>query len=446
MLTRPDRPRGRGRRLASPPVATRARELGIPLEQPASVNDPEHRGADRPGRAIGARHPDRVRLRRPHQGAAAVRARDPERPSLAASPLARGGAGGAGDHGRRRADRRLDHAPDRGPRQRARVPCRAPRRSVPTTATARSRRALPQHRRRAAAAGARGGSRPSSSSPRRASPTRRRSPPRIGCSIRPGRRPSSSGWCVRCTRTSEPAWRWPTGRCSASTGPRWSMLGRPVEDASGGSVAAPAESIGAGVVVRDGRLLLDCSPGVLELIEVQPPGGRAMDAAVLPARSRAARAPVAAHVLRHADSRHAASGRVRARAAVALSGITPAQASQRVVLLVVQRAARCGPWPRPRRSGIARTAVAFSSLSLGGRTSRQRPRHDVLDDRLEGRQLLGRVGHAPCRSQEHHRAIVGRVVHRRARQHQPVDQRHRQARRRAGGERAKGAARHRAVQ
>jgi methionyl-tRNA formyltransferase len=39
VLTRPDRPRGRGRRLASPPVAERARELGLALEQPDSVND-----------------------------------------------------------------------------------------------------------------------------------------------------------------------------------------------------------------------------------------------------------------------------------------------------------------------------------------------------------------------------------------------------------------------
>ncbi|MFZ0043226.1 MAG: methionyl-tRNA formyltransferase [Solirubrobacteraceae bacterium] len=39
VVTRPDRPRGRGRRLASPPVADAARELGIALDQPASVND-----------------------------------------------------------------------------------------------------------------------------------------------------------------------------------------------------------------------------------------------------------------------------------------------------------------------------------------------------------------------------------------------------------------------
>jgi len=41
-----------------------------------------------------------------------------------------------------------------------------------------------------------------------------------------------------------------------------------------GSSAQP----GAGPSVRDGRLLLDCSPGLLELLVVQPPGGRAMDA------------------------------------------------------------------------------------------------------------------------------------------------------------------------
>ena len=39
VVTRPDRPRGRGRRLAAPPVAEVARELGIAFEQPASVND-----------------------------------------------------------------------------------------------------------------------------------------------------------------------------------------------------------------------------------------------------------------------------------------------------------------------------------------------------------------------------------------------------------------------
>jgi methionyl-tRNA formyltransferase len=39
VITRPDRPRGRGRRLAAPPVAQAARELGLPLAQPPTVND-----------------------------------------------------------------------------------------------------------------------------------------------------------------------------------------------------------------------------------------------------------------------------------------------------------------------------------------------------------------------------------------------------------------------
>ncbi|HST57015.1 MAG TPA: methionyl-tRNA formyltransferase [Solirubrobacteraceae bacterium] len=39
VLTRPDRPKGRGRKLASPPVAEVARRLGIELGQPESVND-----------------------------------------------------------------------------------------------------------------------------------------------------------------------------------------------------------------------------------------------------------------------------------------------------------------------------------------------------------------------------------------------------------------------
>jgi methionyl-tRNA formyltransferase len=54
VLTRPDRPSGRGRRLAAPPVADAARELGIELHQPESVNG---EGA----RALIARHrPDAV--------------------------------------------------------------------------------------------------------------------------------------------------------------------------------------------------------------------------------------------------------------------------------------------------------------------------------------------------------------------------------------------------
>jgi methionyl-tRNA formyltransferase len=54
VVTRPDAPKGRGRALSPPPVAVRARELGLELDQPASVNDET-------GRAhIAAAQPDVV--------------------------------------------------------------------------------------------------------------------------------------------------------------------------------------------------------------------------------------------------------------------------------------------------------------------------------------------------------------------------------------------------
>ena len=39
VVTRPDRPRGRGRRLAPPPVAEAARAMGIEVAQPEHIND-----------------------------------------------------------------------------------------------------------------------------------------------------------------------------------------------------------------------------------------------------------------------------------------------------------------------------------------------------------------------------------------------------------------------
>jgi methionyl-tRNA formyltransferase len=43
VITRPDRPRGRGRKLALPPVASAAQALSLPLAQPQRVNDEEAR-------------------------------------------------------------------------------------------------------------------------------------------------------------------------------------------------------------------------------------------------------------------------------------------------------------------------------------------------------------------------------------------------------------------
>jgi methionyl-tRNA formyltransferase len=54
VVTRPDRPAGRGRKLVAPPVAVAARELGLPLEQPESVNEETARAA------IAAARPDVV--------------------------------------------------------------------------------------------------------------------------------------------------------------------------------------------------------------------------------------------------------------------------------------------------------------------------------------------------------------------------------------------------
>jgi len=54
VVTRPDRPRGRGRRLAAPPVADAARALGLELYQPGSVNDEQAR------ERIAAARPDVV--------------------------------------------------------------------------------------------------------------------------------------------------------------------------------------------------------------------------------------------------------------------------------------------------------------------------------------------------------------------------------------------------
>ena len=55
VVTRPDRPKGRGRRLQSPPVADAARLMGLPVVQPDSVNSDEAReqiAAARPGEVV----------------------------------------------------------------------------------------------------------------------------------------------------------------------------------------------------------------------------------------------------------------------------------------------------------------------------------------------------------------------------------------------------------
>ena len=69
VVTRPDRPKGRGRQLQSPPVATRARELGLDARPARAAARRRVARADRRRRA---RRAVRVRLRRADQGAAAL--------------------------------------------------------------------------------------------------------------------------------------------------------------------------------------------------------------------------------------------------------------------------------------------------------------------------------------------------------------------------------------
>jgi methionyl-tRNA formyltransferase len=56
VVTRPNRPRGRGRRLAAPPVAEAARALGIDVAQPERINEPAAR------ERIAAARPDVVAI------------------------------------------------------------------------------------------------------------------------------------------------------------------------------------------------------------------------------------------------------------------------------------------------------------------------------------------------------------------------------------------------
>ena len=136
VVTRPDAKRGRGQKAGAaagrrPSASARHRaSSSLPTSTPPDVLERHRRG--------GARGARGVRLRGADQGAAALGLRDPQRPPVAAAALARGGAGRAGDHGRRRGDGRRDHAAHRGPRLRAGVPGGARADRAPTTTTARS--------------------------------------------------------------------------------------------------------------------------------------------------------------------------------------------------------------------------------------------------------------------------------------------------------------------
>jgi methionyl-tRNA formyltransferase len=269
VLTRPDRPRGRGRRLAAPPVAETARALDIPLEQPERVNDAE----------------TLVRIDRAEPGAVVVCAFGAliTEPLLSAHPLLnvhpsllprwRGAAPVeraimAGDPQTGVSIMRLAAGLDSGPVCLAAAEPTGPRDDYGSLAgrlrelggelltgvlddwdRGRPPRFVEQDEALATYA-------------EKIGPSDRLLDP-----VRPA---------VQLERVVRALHPHIGARVALADGTllgvcRAALAG---EDALGGRSADPSER---GVTARDGRLLLSCATGVLELLEVQPPGGRAMD-------------------------------------------------------------------------------------------------------------------------------------------------------------------------
>jgi len=281
VLTRPDRPSGRGRRLASPPVAIRARELGIPLEQPSSVNDPEAAEliarAGRPGSGEGG--PQILIV-----CAFGALIKEPllsqheilnVHPSLlprwrGAAPVER--AIMAGDAQTGVSIMRLTAGLDSGPVCLTAADPILPDDSYGSLAPRLAQiggelllRALEE-------------APPFLEQPEQGITYAEKIAPEDRL-LDPGRPAAELERIVRALHPHIGA------RVALADGTLLGvhralliepgpLLGAPAGDVSD----AQLQPAGAGVVARDGRLLLDCSPGVLELIEVQPPGRRAMDA------------------------------------------------------------------------------------------------------------------------------------------------------------------------
>ncbi len=345
VITRPDRPSGRGRRLTSPPVAERALSLGIPLEQPQSVNDPQPRALI--ARALGA-SADAEPASHAGEADAARTAGDAHtvivcafgalikepllseyqllnvHPSLlprwrGAAPIER--AIMAGDTRTGVSIMRLTAGLDSGPVCLAGEEPIRPDDSYGSLAERLQAlggellvRALDE-------------APPFVEQPRRGSHTPRRSPPPTACSTPRGLPSSSSASCALCSRTSAPASRSPTGRSSGCTARRCTTTTR----RTGGRVPPAHEH-----TTRLARLCpRGCASTTAPAARLQPrraraasraAAGRARDGRLrLSARSRTAGAPVGAHVLRGRDAR--AQPRVRLRRPTPLvSGITPAHA------------------------------------------------------------------------------------------------------------------------
>jgi methionyl-tRNA formyltransferase len=264
VLTRPDRPAGRGRKLSSPPVAETARELGLELAQPDSVNEDAARAliaAAQPQAAIvcafGAllREPllSEYELLNVH-------------PSLlprwrGAAPVER--AIMAGDDQTGVSIMRVTAGLDSGPVCLAgEEPIEA--RDTYGSLSARLQRLGTRLLVDALDRLARGESLPFAEQDEANATYAEKiaAPDRLLDPSRP------AGELERVVRALHP-----------HIGARLALPGEAFLGVRRAVCAEADMPPGEGLYSSDGRLLFACSPGTLELLEVQPPGGRSMDAA-----------------------------------------------------------------------------------------------------------------------------------------------------------------------
>jgi len=258
VVTRPDRPRGRGRKLSPPPVADAARALGIEVDQPDSVNSDEARAR------IAALAPDAMLI-----CAFGALIKEPllsdyewlnVHPSLlprwrGAAPVER--AIDAGDSESGVSIMRPTAEMDAGP------VCL--RRSEPVRSDDDYGTLAPRLARL-------GGDllvqaleeRPAFEEQLADGVTIADKITADDRRLDPARSPAELDRRVRALSPHIGAW-----------------VAGPGEDRTGVVRARPADDDVApgGLEARDGRLLYGCAGGALELLEVKPPGGRAMDAA-----------------------------------------------------------------------------------------------------------------------------------------------------------------------
>jgi methionyl-tRNA formyltransferase len=264
VITRPDRPAGRGRRLRCPPVADTARALGIELAQPESVNEPAARGR------IASAAPDVVVV-----CAFGALIKEPLlsehemlnlHPSLlprwrGAAPIER--AIIAGDERTGVSIMRLTAGLDSGPVcLSAREPIRPD--DMYGTLAARLEQAGADLLTQALDTIGRGEPLPFVEQDERNATYAEK----IGSSDRllDSARPAIE--LERVVRALHP-----------HIGARVALSGGTLLGVRQATLAEAPPRAGLGVFESDGRLLLACAPGTLELLVVQPPGKRPMDAA-----------------------------------------------------------------------------------------------------------------------------------------------------------------------